>query len=159
MTPAAAASYAALALFAGVMIPVMAALSGALGRGFGNPAYAALITAGVGFAGVLAFTLISGAQAPSLTALRAASPLQLAAGLGMALYICSITFLAPRFGVGNAIMLVVAGQIISAAFIDHWGLFGGPHKPIDWLRAFGLVVMVIGVAIAQLAANGGPKPS
>ena len=85
--------------------------------------------------------------------LKSATPLQLVAGFGMAFYLLSITFLAPRFGVGNAVMLVVAGQIVSSAMIDHFGLFGAPHRPIDLMRASGLAIMVVGVVIAQLAAN------
>jgi transporter family-2 protein len=50
-------------------------------------------------------------------------------------------------------MFVLAGQIISSAVIDHFGLFGAPLKPIDTLRAAGLVIMATGIVIAQIAAN------
>ena len=53
-------------------------------------------------------------------------------------------------------MVGVAGQIASSAVIDYFGLFGAPHKPIDLMRAAGLVIMVIGVVIAQTAANRAP---
>jgi transporter family-2 protein len=148
------AFYAALALFAGVLIPIMAALSGAMGRAFGNPSLAALLVTGGAFLAVLAFTVATGSARWPENLLHAATPLQLAAGLGMAFYVISITYLAPRFGVGNAVMLVVAAQIASSAAIDHFGLFGAPQRPIDWLRAAGLAIMVVGVVIAQAAANG-----
>ncbi|MBI3437475.1 MAG: DMT family transporter [Proteobacteria bacterium] len=74
------------------------------------------------------------------------------AGFGIAFYIISITYVAPRFGVGNAVMLVVAAQIASSAVIDQFGLFGAPQKPIDALRVIGLAIMVVGVVIAQYAA-------
>jgi transporter family-2 protein len=145
--------YGALALLAGILIPIMAALSGALGRTWDNPQAASLIVVGGGFAIVLAFTLLSGGANFSLAQLKQATPLQLVAGAGMAFYLLSITYLAPRFGVGNAVMLVVAGQIVSSALIDHFALFGAPHKPIDAMRALGLAVMTVGVVIAQMAAN------
>lgn len=50
-------------------------------------------------------------------------------------------------------MFVLGGQIISSALIDHFGLFGAPRKPIDALHAAGLVIMAIGITIAQMAAN------
>lgn len=146
------AFYAALSLAAGILIPIMAALSGAMGRGFGNPSFAALLVTGGAFLAVLAFTFATGAARWPAN-FQSATPLQLAAGLGMAFYVISITYLAPRFGVGNAVMLVVASQIASSAAIDHFGLFGAPQKPIDWLRAAGLGIMVVGVIIAQAAAN------
>ncbi|MGH6951474.1 MAG: DMT family transporter [Vitreimonas sp.] len=148
------AFYAALSTLAGVLIPIMAALSGALGRTLDNPWAAATIVCAGGFAMVLGFALLTGGAAVSWEALRLATPLQLLAGFGFAFYLLSITWLAPRFGVGNAVMLVVAGQIASSAAIDHFGLFGAPQKPVDLMRAAGLAIMVTGVAIAQLAANG-----
>jgi bacterial/archaeal transporter family-2 protein len=152
------AFYAALALLAGVLIPIMAALSGAMGRTLGNPSAAALIVSGGAFLMVLAYTLANGGAHFSLASLQRATPLQLVSGFAMAFYVLSIVYLAPRFGVGNAVMLVVAAQIASSAAIDHFGLFGAPQKPIDALRAGGLAIMVVGVVIAQLAANGA-KPT
>jgi transporter family-2 protein len=145
--------YAALSLVAGVLIPIMAALSGALGRTLGNPSFAALIVIAGGFACVLAFTFANGAANISLPLLKQATPMQLLAGIGMAFYLLSITYLAPRFGVGNAVMLVVLGQLVSSAAIDHFALFGAPHKPVDAARIGGLALMSVGAIIAQLAAN------
>jgi transporter family-2 protein len=153
MTSQPIAFYAALSVLAGVLIPIMAALSGAMGRTLGNPQVASVIVVTGAFATVLAFTLATGGANFQLSQLKLVTPLQLVAGLGMAFYLLSITYLAPRFGVGNAVMLVVAGQIASSAMIDHFGLFGAPHKPIDLMRASGLAIMVLGVVIAQLAAN------
>ncbi len=147
------AFYVALSTLAGVLIPIMAALSGALGRTLDNPNMASLIVITGGFAMVLAYTLLTGSAHLSMSALRQAQPMQLLAGLGFAFYLLSITWLAPRFGVGNAVMFVLVGQIISSAAIDHFGLFGAVHKPIDLMRAAGIGIMVVGVVIAQLAAT------
>lgn len=146
--------YVALSTVAGVLIPIMAALSGGLGRTLDNPWAAAAIVATGAFAMVLAFMLLTGSANVPLAKLAQARPLQLLAGFGFAFYLLSITWLAPRFGVGNAVMFVLAGQIISSAAIDHFGLFGAPQKPVDLLRAAGLAIMVAGVVIAQVAANG-----
>jgi transporter family-2 protein len=147
------AFYIALSTLGGILIPIMAALSGALGRTLDNPWAAAAIVSAGAFATVLAFTLLTGSMHISFDALKQARPMQLLAGLGFAYYLLSITWVGPRFGIGNAIMFVLAGQILSSAAIDHFGLFGAPHKPIDALRGVGLVVMATGIAIAQIAAN------
>ena len=102
---------------------------------------------------MLAFTLATGSMHVSWETLQRAQPLQLLAGVGFAFYLLSITWVGPRFGIGNAVMFVLGGQIISSALIDHFGLFGAPHKPIDILRAAGLVIMAAGIVIAQVAAN------
>jgi transporter family-2 protein len=147
------AFYIALSAVGGILIPIMAALSGGLGRTLDNPWVAAAIVSGGGFALVLAFALLTGSMNVSLEALQRATPWQLLAGAGFAFYLLSITWVGPRFGIGNAVMFVLAGQIVSSAFIDHFGLFGAPHKPIDLLRVSGLVVMMAGIVIAQVAAN------
>jgi transporter family-2 protein len=146
------ALYVALSLLGGMLIPITAALSSSMGRALGNPSAAAFIVIAGSFLMVLAYTLISGAMTVTPAAVLRVPVLQLLAGFGIAFYILSITWVAPRFGVGNAVMLVVAAQIASSAAIDHFGLFGAPHKPIDLMRAAGLVIMVIGVVIAQMAA-------
>ena len=144
--------YIALSLLGGILIPITAALSGAMGRTLGNPNTAAFITIAGSFLMVLTVSLATNGIAISFNTLRQLPLLQLAAGFGIAFYILAITYVAPRFGVGNAIMLVVAAQIASSAAIDQFGLFGAPQKPIDALRAIGLVIMVVGVVIAQYAA-------
>lgn len=147
------AFYIALSTLGGILIPIMAALSGALGRTLDNPWAAAAIVSAGAFATVLAFTLLTGSMHVSWDALKQGRPLQLLAGLGFAYYLLSITWVGPRFGIGNAIMFVLAGQIISSAAIDHFGLFGAPQKPVDLMRAAGLVIMATGIVIAQIAAN------
>ncbi|MCX7359572.1 MAG: DMT family transporter [Alphaproteobacteria bacterium] len=147
------AFYIALSTVGGILIPIMAALSGGLGRTIDSPWMAAAIVSGGGFALTLAFALLNGGANISWEALQQAKPAQLLAGAGFAFYLLSITWVGPRFGIGNAVMFVLAGQIISSALIDHFGLFGAPQKPIDLLRASGLVIMAVGIAIAQIAAN------
>lgn len=145
--------YIALSLLGGVLIPIAAALSGAMGRTLGNPYVAAMITATGAFLLVIAYSLATGnSSGVTLAAITRVPALQLLAGFGIAFYILSITYVGPRFGVGNAIMLVVAAQIASSAAIDQFGLFGAPQKPLDTLRAIGLAIMVVGVVIAQYAA-------
>jgi transporter family-2 protein len=124
-----------------------------MGRALGNPSAAALIVITGAFAMVLAYTLASGSATLSFATLRQVPALQLVAGFGIAFYLLSITWLAPRFGVGNAVMFVLVGQIISSATIDQFGLFGAPQKAIDLLRAAGIAIMIAGVVIAQYAAS------
>ncbi len=46
---------------------------------------------------------------------------------------------------------VLLGQLISAALIDHFGLFGARISPLTLTRATGLGVMTLGVWITQRA--------
>ena len=74
MNAPALAYYIALSTVGGILIPIMAALSGGLGRTLDNPWAAAAIVSGGGFALVLAFTLLNGSMNVSWDALRQATP-------------------------------------------------------------------------------------
>ncbi len=66
-----------------------------------------------------------------------------------------MTLLAPRFGIGNAILLVMTAQIFTSALIDHFGLLGAAIRPVTAPRIAGLVIMLAGLALTQLAAAPG----
>ncbi len=139
--------YASIMLVAGIGIPVLAALNGGLGRHLASPVGASVILFLVGLAvtlPLLAWTG-SGAMARVLDAPRHL----LLGGVLVAFYVVSITTIAPRFGVGNAVFFVLLGQLISAAIIDRYGLFGALPAPITWERALGIALMAAGVALTQ----------
>ncbi|MFZ8458435.1 DMT family transporter, partial [Staphylococcus aureus] len=86
-----------------------------------------------------------------------ARPIDFAGGLIVGFYVLSITVLAPAFGVGNAILFVMVAQIFTSAAIDHFALFGAALRPVSLLRALGLVVLLVGLAISQLADRGSAR--
>ena len=65
--------------------------------------------------------------------------------------VLSITFLAPRFGVGNAILFAVTAQLLSSAVIDHFALAGAALRPLTSIRVLGLTIVIIGVVLTQIA--------
>lgn len=143
------AHYALVMLIAGVGIPLLAALNAALGQHMGAPAAATTILFSVAFLGSATVWLATGAQGMGMVA---SAPKHLfLAGLLVAFYVLSVTWIAPRFGVGNAVFFVLLGQLISAAAIDHFGLFGARISPLTLTRAAGITVMAIGVWITQRA--------
>ena len=73
------------------------------------------------------------------------------AGAFIAFYVLSISFVAPHFGIGNAIFFVLLGQLLSAAIIDHYGLFGAQINHLSMMRISGILVMVFGVWLTQNA--------
>ena len=141
--------YAGWAFAAGMLIPVMATLSGGLGRALGSPEWATVVLFVVGLAAALAFAMLNAAQ-PDWTAFGRAPPLQYAGGLIVAFYALSATYLTPRFGVGPTVLLVVTAQVITSALIGQFGWLGAPRRPIDLLQGAGLVLTVVGVMMVQL---------
>jgi transporter family-2 protein len=107
--------YALTMLAAGIGIPVLAALNAQLGSRLGSPVAAAVVLFCVALLTSLVVLAMTG-PGPILALAGAPRHLMLA-GLLVAFYILSITFIAPHFGVGNAVFFVLLGQLISAALI------------------------------------------
>lgn len=139
---------AAVMLLAGVGIPMLAALNSQLGARIAAPVAAGAVLTLVAFLAVLSVLVLTG-QASALGRL-AGQPWHLfLAGLFMAFYVLSVTWVAPRFGVGNAVFCVLLGQMVSAGLIDQFGLFGAKVNPISLTRGLGILTMVAGLALVQ----------
>ena len=142
--------HAAIMLVAGIGIPLLAALNARLGANIGSPAAAALILFVVAFS-VAAIAMVTTGGTGALQALAGQPRHLFLAGALIAFYVLSITWIAPVFGVGNAVFFVLLGQLISAAAIDHFGLFGAQATALTPMRIAGIVVMAAGVALTQFA--------
>lgn len=142
--------HAAIMLAAGIGIPILAALNAQLGARIGSATVAAVVLFCVALAASVLVMILT--QGPAGFNRLAGQPVHLfAGGLLVAFYVLSVTFVAPRFGVGNAIFLVLLGQMISAAAIDHFGLFGAIVRPITLMRGAGIGFMAFGLYLIQRA--------
>lgn len=140
--------YALIMLAAGVGVPVLAALNAQLGGRIASPAVAG---AAMFLIACIAALLVAAAmgEARALAQLPSQPRYLFLAGLLIAFYLLSISWVAPRFGVGNAVMFVLLGQIIAISVIDHFGLFGARIRPLDLTRLAGIGFMALGVVLAQ----------
>lgn len=141
---------AVIMFFAGIGIPLLAALNARLGANIGSPAAAATVLFIVAFACAAGLMIVTGPEA--VRAIPAQPKHLFLAGVLVAFYVLSITYVAPTFGVGNAVFFVLLGQLVSSAAIDHFGLFGAQVHPVTGLRLLGITVMTLGVAITQMSA-------
>lgn len=149
MTTSSGTLLSLLMLATGVCIPVMAAWNSRLGAELGSPWGAAFILFVLG-------AIICGIAMLALGLPKhgwfGATPLYYAGGLIVAFYILSITWTAPRIGVANAVFFVLLGQIVAAALIDQFGLFGTLKFPLTAQRVTGIVFMLIGTYLARRIA-------
>jgi transporter family-2 protein len=139
----------ALAVVVGALIPIQAATNAAMSRAIGSVAITSLALFAIGFLVVAAWAIVIREPLPSLETLRHVPAYGYFGGIIVASYVTAITFLAPRLGVGNAIRLIVTGQIVAAVTIDHVGAFGAVVQRLTMGRAIGVVLMIIGVILAR----------
>ena len=136
--------YAILMLFAGIGIPIMAALNAGLGGKLQSPALAASILFFVGMLASIGYMLAFEGVPKAFTSINTPFYYYLG-GLFVVFYVLSISWVAPRFGIGNAVAFVLLGQLISMMTIDQFGLMGAPQTSITMQRLFGLIFMAVGV--------------
>ncbi|MEO1746726.1 MAG: DMT family transporter [Pseudomonadota bacterium] len=144
----------ALMLVAGVGVPLMAALNAGLARHVESTFAAVAILASVALAGSLVL-LATTSERPAWDGLLTTPKAYLLGGLLFVFYIGAITFSAPRIGLGNSVLMVLLGQLVCAAIIDHFGLFGALETQISFQRLAGLALVAVGIVIAQRAKVGG----
>jgi transporter family-2 protein len=133
----------------GVGIPVMAALNARLGTQLGSPWAAGflLFVLGAGICGIAMLWL-----GPPQKGWFVAPAFYYMGGVLVAFYVLSVTWSAPRIGVANAIFFVLVGQIVAAALIDQFGLFGALKSTLTWPRLLGIALMLVGTFLARRVA-------
>lgn len=71
----------------------------------------------------------------------------LTAGIMGGALVFGIAWTMPQLGAGPAIVLMIAGQVVSGLIFSHFGLLGSPVQPISMMKIFGVVLLIAGVAI------------
>ena len=133
----------------GAAVPLLAVINASYGQAIGHVLFAAMTLSLVASATLVALVIIAGGTLPTMETIKTIPLWQFTAGLFFVVYVVCITAAAPRIGLGNAIILVVVAQILVAATIDHFGLFGTAVQHITWPRTAGIVCLCIGVFLAR----------
>ncbi|MBU2972568.1 DMT family transporter [Pseudoalteromonas sp. C2R02] len=61
--------------------------------------------------------------------------------------VASFYFLIPKMGVGNVMSYALAGQIIVAMIISHFGWFESPLKEISFTKLVGTVCLILAIIL------------
>jgi transporter family-2 protein len=69
------------------------------------------------------------------------------AGVFGLVVIGAVSYMIPRIGVAAAITTIVAGQLLVATALDHFGLLGAAVRSFDATRLLGMAVVLAGVWI------------
>ena len=140
-------SFATIMLIAGIGIPIMAAMTSSLGKHLVSPVAASAFAFLMSFC--IALLALVFADKSFIKQIPSVPKYFFVAGAFIAFYVLSISFVAPHFGIGNAIFFVLVGQMLSAAIIDHYGLFGAQINQLSVTRTLGIFVMVFGIWLTQ----------
>jgi len=131
----------------GIFLTVHLAMNGKVGAVLSNPRVGNALFWCVGAAMALLIGL-SGWHAGALGALKGMNPLLLTAGAIGACLVFAIAWLIPQIGAGPMTLYLLAGQILGALVLSHFGWLGSPVQPITMMSAVGALVMFAGVVLA-----------
>lgn len=138
-----------IALLIGAGIAVQAGVNAQLRLATGNPILTALISFLVGTAILLGVYLLTARTPPPYATISGLSWWKFMGGVMGTIYITGIIILAPRIGAANTIGLTLAGQLMFAVVLDHFGWIGFPVRPITVVRAVGVALIVLGIFLVQ----------
>jgi bacterial/archaeal transporter family-2 protein len=142
--------YALPALAVGAGVAVQGIVNAGLARGIGSYVVAAAISFWVGTLSLTALSLATGGVGQALTAGRGlAIGWWIAGGLLGATFVTMMAFIVPRIGIGAATAFVVAGQLIAAALLDHFGALGVYEQPLTALRMLGIGLLIAGALLVR----------
>jgi transporter family-2 protein len=144
-----------LALVAGAALPIQGAINARLHDDLDAPIAAGALsfvvaTAGMGL--LLAGSLsIAQATRPRIAPLLQVPWWGWLGGVVGAIYVTAVFSLIPEIGAAATIALTVGGQQVASLFVDRFGLFRLPRRPISGLRVVAVGALMAGVVLIQLA--------
>jgi bacterial/archaeal transporter family-2 protein len=145
----------ALGLIAGAVLPIQGAINAQLRDDLDKPLAAAtfsfsVATLAMAVALVVAISLAR-APRPRVDGLNGLAWWGWLGGLCGATYVTSVFLLIPEIGVAPTIALTVAGQQVASFLVDRHGLFRLPVRRIAARRLVGVLGLLAGVGLIQLA--------
>jgi len=135
-----------VAALVGAGLTVQVGMNATVRLAIGSPVMAAIVNFVIGLAALVVVALASGARwAPGSTA--AIPAWAWFGGLLGAVYVASTTVLGPRLGAAALLALTLAGQMLAALVVDHYGVVGFPQSPVTPARLLGAALLVAGVLL------------
>lgn len=143
--------YLLAALVGGAILPVQVALNTLLRRYVGEPMQVTFISYSAGTLASLIICLFARYSVPTWASLSQTSWWMWIGGCLGTLYVWSTIFATPRIGAALALALTIAGQMIAALFLDHYGAIGLAKYPASPTRIAGVVFVILGVSLVAYA--------
>lgn len=139
----------AMVVLGGVAVAVQAPINAALGRGLGATVPAAAVSFGVGFAVLLALSLLQGLGGSYLKLTQV--PLwTLAGGILGAWYVFSAIWGVSSLGVVTMVAALILGQMAAAMVIDATGALGMAVREITPQRIAACGLVMAGLVLSRL---------
>ena len=138
-----------MALFAGSLLPIQAALNSKMGKAINNPIAAAFISFAVGSIALFCYLVVTKQSFNLGIAYKEAPWYAWLGGVLGTFYVAGSIMILPRLGVALTFSLVIVGQLLIALIMDHYGLLGVAVKSINLYRILGVICLITGVILIR----------
>jgi transporter family-2 protein len=138
-----------LALGAGVSVATQQVLNGSLRTALGSPAWAGLISYAGGLLTMIVAVIVLREGVPSFRLMAGVPWWAWSGGLFGGAFILLSILLLPSLGAATLFALVIAGQVLAAVTLDHFGAFGLPPHPLGIARLAGAILLIAGVILIR----------
>jgi transporter family-2 protein len=138
-----------IVFFCGAVLPIQAGLNSRLGKSLDSPTFASMFSFLVGALAVAAYLPFT-RESLSWSGLRSISIITwLGGGITGAFFITATMMALPRIGMALTFSLVVAGQMIIAVALDHFGILVAQQHAFNFWRFVGIVLIIVGVIVVR----------
>jgi transporter family-2 protein len=128
----------------GLAVAVQPSINARLAQKVGN-FESSMLSFAVGTLALLAVVLLFGRG--SLRSVGAASWWELTGGFLGAYFVTMTIIAVPRIGTAAVMAIVIAGQLVTGAMLDHFGAFGLRQIPLTPLRSAGIMLLILGAGL------------
>jgi transporter family-2 protein len=133
-----------LPVFAGVAITIQSGINSQLRTAIQHPLMAAFISFMVGTIALAILLIFSKDAIPGLSEYSSINWYKYTGGL-LGAFVVTVTLISiAQIGAGNMFVLVVAGQLVTAVLMDHFGILGMKPNPISIQKLLGIFLLVTG---------------
>jgi transporter family-2 protein len=129
----------------GATLALQVGMAATMKNHVGSPMAAALVNFVVGTMFLFIAVALGRGSLAGLAQAGAAPWWAWGAGILGGIYITSSAAFGPALGGATFLALVVAGQMVAALALDHYGLLGFPVRPLDATRAAGALLVIAGM--------------
>ena len=138
-----------VALGAGVSVATQQVLNGSLRTALGSPTWAGLASYAGGLVTMIVAVIALREGVPSWKTVVDVPWYAWSGGVFGGAFILLAILLLPTLGAATLFALVIAGQVLAAITLDHFGAFGLTPHPIGTARLVGAALLIAGVFLIR----------
>ncbi len=136
-------------LLAGIAISIQAGINGQLRTVIQHPLMAALISFLVGTAALVILVMLGKQPLPPLQVFGQVSWYKWTGGL-LGAFIVTVTIISvAKISAADMFVIFVAGQLVTALIMDHFGILGMNPNPVSAQKLIGITLVIAGAYLVN----------